>query len=91
MLCIQHMHAMLDHKSTSVVYNDWLRLQLQQTITVRAIQQVQRYITLGMGVSVSSIFLVEVLIRRFLLYIVIYSNRHHMHYHTVSGKITTGI
>ena len=53
------MHAMLDHKSTSVVYNDWLRLQLQQTITVRAIQQVQRYITLGMGVIVSSIFLVE--------------------------------
>ena len=59
MLYIQHMHAMLDHKSTSVVYNDWLRLQLQQTITVRAIQQVQRYITLGMGVSVSSIFLLE--------------------------------
>ena len=59
MLCIQHMHVMLDHKSTSVVYYDWLRLQLQQTITVCAIQQVLRYITLGMGVSVSSIFLVE--------------------------------
>ena len=37
-LCIHHMHAMLDHKSTSVVYYDWLRLQLQQTITVGAIQ-----------------------------------------------------
>ena len=39
------MHAMLDHKSTSVFYYDWLRLQLQQTITVGAIQEVQRYIT----------------------------------------------
>ena len=45
MLCIYHMHAMLDHKSTSVFYYDWLRLQLQQTITVGAIQEVQRYIT----------------------------------------------
>ena len=58
MLCIQHMHAVLDHKSTSVVYYDWLRLQLQQTITLGAIQ-VHRYVTLGMGVSVSSILLVE--------------------------------
>ena len=36
---IHHMHAMLDHKSTSVVTYDWLRLQsLQQIITVGAIQ-----------------------------------------------------
>ena len=31
MLCIHHMYAVLDHKFTSVVYYDWLRLQLQQT------------------------------------------------------------
>ena len=38
LLCIHHIHAMLDHKSTSVVYYNWLRLPLQQTITVGAIQ-----------------------------------------------------
>ena len=44
-LCIPHMHAMLDHKFTSLVYYDWLRLQPQQTITEGAIREVQRYIT----------------------------------------------
>ena len=37
-LCIPHMHAMLDHEFTSLVYYDWLRLQPQQTITEGAIR-----------------------------------------------------
>ena len=28
LLCIHHMQALLDHKSNSVVYYDWLRPQL---------------------------------------------------------------